>query len=801
MKKCGLRMAAGGMLYNPAPVGMRKMDSKGTREGDAGYGQNGATTPIDANSLIRKLDGSDGPMTRTQRKFYGEQLGMMASKGMVDGADMEKRMMAGGLTATASRAFGDAANKSLMFMREAPPQQPTGVPPAAPDDSLYRDVPAAPAPAGAATPFAGMREGERKMMDSFNQRMGYAEGGIVRGKGGPTDDEVPMQVAGQNVNLSNTEAVLPAKTVQALGGPKAVEQLIEQTNGKPPVKGGLRAGGSYYTGAVGDTIDPRELRPEFRQPVQQTMQGVQNPNVARGTPSPEAVKLAQAQAAQEAAFQKAAAPKPPAGAMTIAKRGLGAASMVAAPIIAATSDEPTLAGKLREAAGGAALSDEERRWVPGKGGVNLRDGIPTGKVVEAEPKQYPGLTLQTAEQVEANKLAYQNILDATTRHEDGVSRQGAPTESMRQHIATQEANNPEIRGLRAAGVTGDVVGDVTVNGKTGPTGIRTITPANGQNVYAGRDAKGQLHVSSTGGMSAAQADKARDAEFAAKGYGKDAYGNWMTPQRLGNKQALEQMRRDNAYSDAFDPSITDPAVRRSGLTRLALMEQQDKAAAEGTKARAEMEYKAARLDEDRRQFDETTRSARASAQSAAQAKRVEAADKMLGQVNLPPEKIKDFKMKAKSGYLKDLVDKDGNRISAGLESQDSATQQAALQKLFATYLQTERANQASTNGKSATQFEFKKHGTLGPKDVYKKKGDLLWTLYDNDPNTMDFVEYAKRKIGPSSWYGGDQVDIGSNGVRVPSNLMNSPYTDPDGNLVMGDIDVRRRRQDLSDAAR
>ena len=91
-----------------------------------------------------------------------------------------------------------------------------------------------------------------------------AEGGIVRGPGGPTDDDVPMRVSGRDVELSNTEAVLPAKTVQALGGPKAVEELIEDTNGKPPVKGGLRDGGDYATGVVGDQLDPRELRPEFR---------------------------------------------------------------------------------------------------------------------------------------------------------------------------------------------------------------------------------------------------------------------------------------------------------------------------------------------------------------------------------------------------------------------------------------------------------------------------------------------------------------------------------------------------------
>ena len=100
--------------------------------------------------------------------------------------------------------------------------------------------------------------GRRKQLE---ETMNYAEGGIVRGKGGPTDDEVPMQVAGKNVNLSNTEAVLPAKTVQALGGPKAVEQLIELTNGKPPVRGGLREGGAYYGGVVDDFGDLQSKTP------------------------------------------------------------------------------------------------------------------------------------------------------------------------------------------------------------------------------------------------------------------------------------------------------------------------------------------------------------------------------------------------------------------------------------------------------------------------------------------------------------------------------------------------------------
>lgn len=92
------------------------------------------------------------------------------------------------------------------------------------------------------------------------QNPAYARGGIVRGKGGV--DRVPMAIGGVNVNLTGgkkPEAVLPGKTVEAMGGPSAVESLIEATNGKPPVKGGLKEGGNYRYGANGEWIpDPEE---------------------------------------------------------------------------------------------------------------------------------------------------------------------------------------------------------------------------------------------------------------------------------------------------------------------------------------------------------------------------------------------------------------------------------------------------------------------------------------------------------------------------------------------------------------
>lgn len=67
--------------------------------------------------------------------------------------------------------------------------------------------------------------------------------GIVRGEGGPTEDKVPAKV-------SPKEAILPAKTVQAMGGPAAIRALIERTNdGKQP-ESEVGEGGKYADGAV-----------------------------------------------------------------------------------------------------------------------------------------------------------------------------------------------------------------------------------------------------------------------------------------------------------------------------------------------------------------------------------------------------------------------------------------------------------------------------------------------------------------------------------------------------------------------
>lgn len=98
----------------------------------------------------------------------------------------------------------------------------------------------------------GLLADRRKMLESAAN---YAQGGIVarafqfKGKGGPTDDEIPVKVAGQNINVSNGEkaVVLPARTAQNPQAVTAIEDIIEQTNGKPTSRDGSNFANGGFT--------------------------------------------------------------------------------------------------------------------------------------------------------------------------------------------------------------------------------------------------------------------------------------------------------------------------------------------------------------------------------------------------------------------------------------------------------------------------------------------------------------------------------------------------------------------------
>ena len=79
----------------------------------------------------------------------------------------------------------------------------------------------------------------------------FKDGAVIPGHDTSGKDDVPVKV-------TRGEAILPVKTVDAMGGPMAVSDMIHATNGKPPA--GVRRGGEYANGATGYEM------PEFKMP-------------------------------------------------------------------------------------------------------------------------------------------------------------------------------------------------------------------------------------------------------------------------------------------------------------------------------------------------------------------------------------------------------------------------------------------------------------------------------------------------------------------------------------------------------
>ena len=81
----------------------------------------------------------------------------------------------------------------------------------------------------------------------------YEAGGMVRfsGKGGPRDDQIPVKVAGQEINVSNGEnaVILPAKTAANPAALYAIGGIIQATNDGRKPKMGMEKGGKYKDGA------------------------------------------------------------------------------------------------------------------------------------------------------------------------------------------------------------------------------------------------------------------------------------------------------------------------------------------------------------------------------------------------------------------------------------------------------------------------------------------------------------------------------------------------------------------------
>lgn len=558
-------------------------------------------------------------------------------------------MAAGGLIGdvdeSARRRAEIAAKYGVTTGESAPAPQPPASPPAP------APVPAPQRRGGLMGAFDALTNRKRQIEGAA----GYAQGGIVRGPGGPEDDEVPMQIAGKDVRLSNTEAVLPARTVQALGGPKAVEQLIEQTNGKPPVKGGLREGGEYYGGLIddfGDRVKAQGQMPPVTVNDSVTGQTVK-PNVRPTIAGQQDFRANAPQPAPQTSApgaQASAVPQPGAATGQTAKAATPAASRLAQvsenfgrTLGKAYGSTPTPKVAMGNVlgpviAGGLELADKDQsrlfndpdapiadklrtfgrattRLVGGVGGGALGMGVGSaagpigtfgggalggvsgavagdelGEAIFGDPvgdykKMKMGeatasdpttpSNILTPEQVAAAKAAHANVMAGGGNGNGSVAPIGIDNALLPQKPvaggkldakvksaeAIQKASvpiDPVTRlpvGLAAAAKANDGRADFNAT-----MDASKYNPAEGTGVITRAPGKGGLRSGTfIGGPSAD--DAARDAKFEAAGYGKDAYGNWMTPERQKLQQAGKEWE-DRNYIKRAGGSVNPSALSK-----------------------------------------------------------------------------------------------------------------------------------------------------------------------------------------------------------------------------------------------
>lgn len=410
---------------------------------------------------------------------------------------------------------------------------------------------------GIAAGIRGMFGNRQQQLDEQERKAnGMANGGIVRGKGTPTSDDVPVKIKGEDYNLSDTEAVLPSKTRQALGemlgakpgdvahANKLVEAFIEKTNGKPPVS--VNEGVNLANGGL---LDEEARRMDY-----QAVTGVQAP---APTPAPVA--------------------QPNSSGWSIGKSGLGSnvqvttgdAARLPAPVV--QEGIATMRGQLASQQApavtaapqspGEATAKAAEKVVDMSSGPTVSDGA--GGVYTPEGGSKPGTGILAG--------AYNLFADSAKAARTGVpySQVQAEREASASAAAVPKPANYGNEGRSVPNqITKANPGAVVINDTTQveqnpmqqsmPLTTKDIVPGGyidrGAGIIASRNKGGKLAVTNVGTEGIADMSKGIvDGSASAL---IDQKGSTYNP-----AAQLERMQRSRMISDLTDPSITDPAVR------------------------------------------------------------------------------------------------------------------------------------------------------------------------------------------------------------------------------------------------
>lgn len=677
------------------------------------------TNPEFADRVVRALN----PMTG-----FGSAMGAMhtaASSGDVPGM-----VMAG---ATAIPAFG--------VLRAVPA---VGAAKATVAPSLRKTMASL---VGGATANAASDEYQSK------NNSGLATGGVVgaktfefEGKGTGTSDDIPVKVAGNHVNVSDGEkaVILPAKTAQNPQALDMIEDVIEQTNGKPPNRG-LRNGGNYVNGAIEGPMPLLDDEVRARSAKNLAARGrapgptvTLTPGGAPMKPMIPPMEIPAAPAAQKpslvqrgigalksgvnsvagkvaptppAAPAAAAAPawyQPSAGVKTAA-RGISSAARATpnllAPVVtiggAADAAVALDAQQHRdvediEARGGFAASVAKDAF-PLISGVGQKIGEDVGRVVTAasggvnpntgkreglwQALTTPDGSKNAMELAEGNREAAKKL--------SGVGPVAAPGVAPAPAAATPSPapTTPAIPAIPATPSTGAAT--------AGLTGQRSIRTPNGD-VNVGRDARGQLVVTAGLDDSAADAETKRAAEA---------------------ERMTKDLARQKAYFEGeaikSDLASNNPADVQRGIRAQLVKQQDEQLAVERAKAENEAGWKAA--DIGIRKEDLSIR--RATAQRDLEQKRFE-----------NEEKAGEGAMKREEALIKRLAARFVTKDVKGNQTPDTTAAADFLSHADATVAEMEKKTRGTPEHSrwfNRNTGKPKGAGDLGATDL-----DLLAGLYD-----------------------------------------------------------------------
>lgn len=464
------------------------------------------------------------------------------------------------------------------------------------------------------------------------------------GDGSGVDDETQVNVHGKKINVSKGErfAVFPAKVPA-----EAIEEFIESQTGEPSATAGgrgLREGMRAMTGAQGSTIDPRELRPEFRS-------AAQTP-VIEPTAKPGAENLRTINA-EKAATKAAEAYKPAmnAGSANDALRAAGklpgtqpvppvASAATTAPATAVKSAVGTsrLANAARAVGLGSATGGGAAGLSLGKAMADFADSIPSlrGKATASDSNAELAGTpqhqqVQNEERVAADDAwekrhgkslgdqhARVTLAGAATPTTGNVDREFGDLEGamLRQQIdtvtpETTQAAQADAKSMQALRNAPHMVADRAAVGSDGSVmsvgtanvdASQLAAPQGGGYLTGAPDGKGvRKAISLPGGQTYTGADGNPTTRWEDTAAYKDAIAR---NARMG--ETVREMERSRHMRSL---ESTNPSYQKEGLRALTMMNEQDKISAEKGLKAANLEMQRAQLERDLRKDAQTQRNA------------------------------------------------------------------------------------------------------------------------------------------------------------------------------------------------